>query len=53
MWEAIDALNRAGARLLVVTDVHRDGMMAGSNIELLQRVSGATDAGILASGGVD
>ena len=28
-------------------------MMAGSNIELLQRVSGATDAGILASGGVD
>ena len=53
LWEAIDALNRAGARLLVVTDVHRDGMMAGSNIELLQRVSGATDAGILASGGVD
>ena len=53
LWEAVDVLNRAGAGLLVVTDVARDGMMAGSNLELLQRVAGATDAGIIASGGVD
>jgi 1-(5-phosphoribosyl)-5-[(5-phosphoribosylamino)methylideneamino] imidazole-4-carboxamide isomerase len=38
---------------VVVTDVVRDGQMTGSNRELLARVADATDARIIASGGVN
>lgn len=36
----------------VVTDVSKDGTLAGPNLELLGEVAAATDAPIVASGGV-
>jgi phosphoribosylformimino-5-aminoimidazole carboxamide ribotide isomerase/phosphoribosylanthranilate isomerase len=36
----------------VVTDVSRDGMMSGPNIELLREVAERTDAKVTASGGI-
>ena len=53
MWEALRILNEVGVARVVVTDVVRDGQMTGSNRELLARVADATDARIIASGGVN
>lgn len=53
VWEVLSALNEAGVARLVVTDVTRDGQMRGANLELLARVADATDARIVASGGVN
>ena len=36
----------------MVTDVTRDGMLSGPNVDLLARVCDATDAAVVASGGV-
>lgn len=52
LWETIERLNRAGCVRYVVTDVTRDGMLSGPNVDLLARVCDATDAGVVASGGV-
>ena len=46
------SLDAAGAIRYVVTDVRRDGTLAGPNLALLRLVRGATDRAILASGGV-
>lgn len=52
LFETIERLNGAGCVRYVVTDVARDGMLSGPNIELLARVCAATDAAVVASGGV-
>lgn len=52
LWEALLNLNVAGCARYVVTDVNRDGMLNGPNIELLTEVCSATDAPVVASGGV-
>ena len=52
LWEVMERLDEAGCQRYVVTDVARDGMLSGPNIELLTRVCAATDAAIIASGGV-
>ncbi|WP_026460886.1 bifunctional 1-(5-phosphoribosyl)-5-((5-phosphoribosylamino)methylideneamino)imidazole-4-carboxamide isomerase/phosphoribosylanthranilate isomerase PriA [Schaalia suimastitidis] len=52
LWDTIERLNAAGCSRYVVTDVHRDGMLNGPNIDLLRRVCEATDAPVIASGGV-
>lgn len=52
LFEVIDRLNEAGCVRYVVTDVARDGMLSGPNVELLKRVCAATDAAVVASGGV-
>lgn len=52
LWETIERLNKAGCVRYVVTDVTRDGMLSGPNVDLLARVCDATDAGVVASGGV-
>ena len=36
----------------MVTDVSRDGMLNGPNIDLLRDVAAATDAPVVASGGI-
>jgi len=36
----------------VVTDVNKDGMLAGPNLELLRSVCAATDRPVVASGGI-
>lgn len=52
LFEAIDFLNEAGCSRYVVTDVAKDGMMTGPNIELLREVSQRTGAAVTASGGI-
>lgn len=50
--EAAGALSRRGVRALLVTDVERDGMLAGPGIALLRDVRSAFRGEVLASGGI-
>jgi phosphoribosylanthranilate isomerase len=52
LFEVMDRLNRAGCARYVVTDIMKDGMMQGPNLDLLRDVCGHTDAPVIASGGV-
>ncbi len=52
LWEVLERLDSQGVSRLVVTDVSRDGMLNGPNIDLLRDVSAATDAPVVASGGI-
>jgi phosphoribosylanthranilate isomerase len=52
LWSLIKRLNRSECRRLVVTDTQVDGTLTGANVDLLRRVCAATDAAIIASGGV-
>lgn len=52
LWEVLDRLNRDGCARYVVTDVARDGMLTGPNVELLTQVAARTDAAVVASGGI-
>ena len=52
LFEALEAFTAMGVPRFVYTDVARDGMLAGPNIEMLQRVADATTAQVTASGGV-
>ena len=52
LFELLARLERAGCARYVVTDVHKDGMLNGPNVELLQQMCARTDAPVIASGGV-
>lgn len=52
LWETLARLDREGCARYVVTDVAKDGMLAGPNLELLSQVCAATAAPVVASGGV-
>jgi phosphoribosyl isomerase A len=52
LYETLDRLNAAGCTRYVVTDVGRDGMLSGPNLDLLRRVCERTGAPIVASGGI-
>ncbi len=52
LFEVLDRLNRAGCARYVVTDILKDGMMKGPNVDLLRDVCAHTDAPVIASGGV-
>lgn len=52
LWEVLERLDSQGVSRVVVTDVNRDGMLAGPNIELLRSVAAATQAPVVASGGI-
>lgn len=52
LWEVLERLDSEGCSRFVVTDVSKDGTLAGPNLELLRDVAAATDAPIVASGGV-
>ncbi|MCY1138710.1 bifunctional 1-(5-phosphoribosyl)-5-((5-phosphoribosylamino)methylideneamino)imidazole-4-carboxamide isomerase/phosphoribosylanthranilate isomerase PriA [Actinoplanes sp. Pm04-4] len=52
LYEVLARLDKAGASRYVVTDITKDGMMRGPNVELLREVCAATDKPIIASGGV-
>ena len=45
-------MGRMGVRRLLCTDIARDGMLSGPNIPGLERIARATDAAVIASGGV-
>lgn len=52
LFEVLARLNKAGCARYVVTDILKDGMMRGPNLELLGEVCAHTDAPVIASGGV-
>ena len=52
MWDVLERLDAAGCSRYVVTDVTKDGMLSGPNLDLLRDVCAATSAPVVASGGV-
>src|SRR3954452_11913899 len=52
LWEVLERLDKAGASRYVVTDIRKDGMMSGPNLDLLRDVCARTPAPVIASGGV-
>ncbi|MCA1829903.1 MAG: 1-(5-phosphoribosyl)-5-[(5-phosphoribosylamino)methylideneamino]imidazole-4-carboxamide isomerase [Actinomycetota bacterium] len=52
LWETLRRLDGYGVARYVVTDVARDGMLQGPNLDLLGSVQEKTPAKIVASGGV-
>ena len=52
LWETLARLDSEGCARYVVTDVAKDGMLAGPNLQLLTDVASATSAKVVASGGV-
>jgi phosphoribosylanthranilate isomerase len=52
LWETLARLDGEGCARYVVTDVNKDGMLNGPNVELLKQMCAKTDAPVVASGGV-
>ncbi|MBZ4498014.1 MULTISPECIES: bifunctional 1-(5-phosphoribosyl)-5-((5-phosphoribosylamino)methylideneamino)imidazole-4-carboxamide isomerase/phosphoribosylanthranilate isomerase PriA [unclassified Dermacoccus] len=52
LWETLARLDSEGCARYVVTDVAKDGMLAGPNTQLLSEVCARTDRPVVASGGV-
>lgn len=52
LFETIQRLDSDGCARYVVTDVTKDGTLAGPNLELLRSVCAVTKAPIVASGGI-
>jgi len=52
LFDVLDRLEADGCQRYVVTDVAKDGMMAGPNLDLLRRVCARTTRPVIASGGV-
>ncbi|MGB3676358.1 MAG: bifunctional 1-(5-phosphoribosyl)-5-((5-phosphoribosylamino)methylideneamino)imidazole-4-carboxamide isomerase/phosphoribosylanthranilate isomerase PriA [Candidatus Nanopelagicales bacterium] len=52
LFATIERLNAEGCARYVVTDVTKDGTLAGPNLHLLSQVCKATDRPVVASGGI-
>jgi phosphoribosylanthranilate isomerase len=52
LHEVLARLDGEGCARYVVTDVNKDGMLQGPNLELLRDVCAATDRPVVASGGI-
>lgn len=52
LYETLARLDAEGCARYVVTDVNKDGMLQGPNLQLLRDVCAATSAPVVASGGV-
>ena len=52
LYEVLDRLDSEGCARYVVTDVNKDGMLQGPNLELLRNVCARTDRPVVASGGI-
>lgn len=52
LWQTLERLDGAGCARYVVTDVAKDGTMAGPNLGLLAEVCAATRRPVIASGGI-
>jgi 1-(5-phosphoribosyl)-5-[(5-phosphoribosylamino)methylideneamino] imidazole-4-carboxamide isomerase/N-(5'phosphoribosyl)anthranilate isomerase len=52
LWEVLERLEREGCSRYVVTDVTKDGTLAGPNLELLGEVADRSGVPVIASGGV-
>jgi 1-(5-phosphoribosyl)-5-[(5-phosphoribosylamino)methylideneamino] imidazole-4-carboxamide isomerase/N-(5'phosphoribosyl)anthranilate isomerase len=52
LFEALEQFTEMGVPRFVYTDVAKDGMLEGPNVEMLAQVADATSAAVTASGGV-
>lgn len=52
LWEVLARLEDAGCARYVVTDVTRDGMLTGPNVDLLTSIAAKTHKPVVASGGI-
>jgi 1-(5-phosphoribosyl)-5-[(5-phosphoribosylamino)methylideneamino] imidazole-4-carboxamide isomerase/N-(5'phosphoribosyl)anthranilate isomerase len=52
LWETLARLDDDGCARYVVTDVTKDGMLGGPNLDLLRELCARTDRPVVASGGV-
>jgi phosphoribosyl isomerase A len=52
LFEVLARLDAEGCARYVVTDVNKDGMLQGPNLDLLRTVCAATDRPVVASGGI-
>jgi phosphoribosyl isomerase A len=52
LYEVLARLDSEGCARYVVTDVNKDGMLQGPNLDLLRSVCAATDRPVVASGGI-
>ena len=52
LYEVLARLDAEGCARYVVTDVNKDGMLQGTNLDLLTNVCGVTDRPVVASGGI-
>ncbi len=52
LWQTLDRLDAEGCARYILTDVAKDGMLTGPNLELLRQVCARTDRPVVASGGV-
>jgi phosphoribosylanthranilate isomerase len=52
LYDVLDRLDAEGCARYVVTDVNKDGMLQGPNLELLREVCSRTDRPVVASGGI-
>jgi 1-(5-phosphoribosyl)-5-[(5-phosphoribosylamino)methylideneamino] imidazole-4-carboxamide isomerase/N-(5'phosphoribosyl)anthranilate isomerase len=52
LFDVLARLDADGCHRYVVTDVTKDGMMKGPNLDLLRDVAGRTDRPVIASGGI-
>jgi phosphoribosylformimino-5-aminoimidazole carboxamide ribotide isomerase len=52
LFSLAQAMEQAGARRIIYTDIGRDGLLSGVNVESTQRLSDAVSIPVIASGGV-
>jgi 1-(5-phosphoribosyl)-5-[(5-phosphoribosylamino)methylideneamino] imidazole-4-carboxamide isomerase/N-(5'phosphoribosyl)anthranilate isomerase len=52
LYDVLARLDAEGCARYVVTDVNKDGMLQGPNLELLRNVCAETDRPVVASGGI-
>jgi phosphoribosyl isomerase A len=52
LWETLARLDADGCARYVVTDVTKDGMLRGPNVDLLREVCRRTERPVVASGGI-
>lgn len=52
LYDVLSRLDAEGCARYVVTDVNKDGMLEGPNLQLLREVCAATDRPVVASGGI-
>ena len=52
LYDVLARLDSEGCARYVVTDVNKDGMLQGPNLDLLRSVCAATDRPVVASGGI-
>jgi len=52
VFEYIERLESLGASRIIYTDISRDGMMSGPNLEMLKKILLSTSMEVIASGGI-